>query len=336
MSSLPPRKVTILDVAARAGVSRTSVSNFFHRPAKISDATRERIRSAMDELGFSPNDAARTLRTGSSPVVGYVAFELASARTPEIANAIAARLAEAGLFTLLATDQDDLARELEYLRLFERQRVSGLIVSPLGRIEDELLRIRRTGIPIVLAGRRSEHEELPSVSVDHRAGGRLAAQHLLDTGRRSLAFVTDTLAIPQIRDRHAGMLEAVEATHGATLEVIGIEERTISGGAAARAAVRERRPDGLLCVNDLVAVGITSAGGSPLAVPEEMAVVGYDDIGFAASNRVPLTTVHAPQGELGETAAELLLEQLDGSSVASRHVVFTPELTVRSSSMTDS
>lgn len=337
--------VTILDVAARAGVSRTSVSNFFHHPNKLSEATRERIRLAMEELEFSPNAAASVLRTGANPVVGYIAFELASGRTPEIANAIASTVATAGMYVLLATDQSSAERELDYLRLFVRQRVSGLIVSPLGDIEDELLRIRDRGVPVVLAGRAAEDPSLPSVFVDHRAGGRLAAEHLLAQGRRRLAFATDTLEIPQIRARYEGMRDATAEVAGARIDVLQTSARSIEGGdALGKALAAEepvRRPDGLLCVNDLVAIGASGPLARLLDIPSGLAIVGYDDIAFAAANHVPLTSVRTVQDELGVQAARFLLEEIserrDGApadrAVSARRVAYAPELVVRASTV---
>jgi LacI family transcriptional regulator len=324
---------TIHDVARASGVSKSSVSNYFRRPEKLSEPTRDRIGRAIDELGFSPNDAARVLRTGRSPVVGYVAFELASARTPLIANAVAARLAENGIDLLLATDQGDLARERAYLDLFERQRVSGLIVSPLGDVEDRLEALRAKGMPSVLMTRHPRNAGQPAVSIDHRLGGRLAAEHLRATGRRRVAFVTDTVEVEQIAHRLEGAREVVPG-----MEIISCPDRTVSGGIAAAEALLALpvadRPDALFCVNDLVAIGIGHRIGAKLRVPEDIAIVGYDDIEFASTQAVPLTSVATPQRELGDAAAELLLEALGVRPAASAlHVEFAPTLRVRASTV---
>lgn len=305
---------TIRDVAALAGVSATTVSNFFNHPERMSASTRDRVRAAIATLNFSPSDAARSLRRRRSSVVGYLSFELASARTPAITNAMSERLATAGMHLLSAVDGGDPARERTYVDLFERQRVAGLIVTPVTDLEPELARLRRAGIASVLSAQRARGGDQPSVSVDHRSGGRLAAEHLLATGRRRLAFVADTLELNQIAERFQGAMAAVGEHPDATLEVIAAPSRSVAGGEEAASHILRRaagsRPDGVFCVNDLVALGLCSALRHSVSIPRDVAVVGYDDIEFARLGTVPLTTVSTPQEELGVAAAELLLAEI--------------------------
>lgn len=334
---------TIRDVAARAGVSISTVSNYFHHPERMSAATRARITAVVEELDFAPNDAASTLRTGRSPVVGYLAFELASARTPAIANAMSERLALADLHLLSGVDGGDPGREQSYLRLFERQRVAGIIVTPVSDLEPQLARLRARGLPSVLSARRARDPDQPSVSVDHVVGGRLAAEHLLSLGRRRLAFVTDTLELSQIAERFDGALAAVRAVAGASLDVVWAPSRTVGGGEACAdtllAGGAARLPEGLLCVNDLVAMGVCHRLVGRVAIPDDLAVVGYDDIEFARLGAVPLTSVRTPQEELGATAAQLLVDEIarstdgatDGAGAPRPHVELVPELVVRTS-----
>jgi LacI family transcriptional regulator len=329
---------TIRDVAALAGVSVTTVSNFFNRPDRMSAATRDRVAAAVATLGFAPNDAAQRLRRGRSTIVGYLSFELASARTPAITTAMGDRLAEAGMHLLSAVDGGDPARERIYLDLFERQRVAGIVVTPVTDLEPELARLRRTGIPSVLSAQRASDPEQPSVSIDHRRGGRLATEHLLATGRRRLAFVSDTLDLHQVAERFAGAMSTVADHPEATLEVISCPARSVAGGEAAAAQLLRRppanRPDGIFCVNDLVALGLCSGLRGAMSVPDEVAVVGYDDIEFARLGAVPLTTVRTPQEGLGIAVAEQLLAALDPDAAGARpaeQVELEPELVVRAS-----
>ena len=194
-------KITVKDVAAAADVSASSVSNYFNRPARLSPATRERIRVAIAELGFVPNDAARRLRAGTNPVIGYIAFELTSAFTPTIANTIEREVAQRGLHLLMANDNESTARELSYIDLFEMQRVSGLIVAPFGDIETVLLDLKRRGTPSVLSGRLATSPYQASSSADSVLGGYLAVKHLLEIGRRRVAFVTTSPDLRQMGDR---------------------------------------------------------------------------------------------------------------------------------------
>jgi LacI family transcriptional regulator len=331
---------TIRDVAALAGVSVTTVSNFFNHPGRMTPATRERVRTAIESLGFSPNDAARSLRRGRSTVVGYISYELASARTPAITNAMSERLALAGMHLLSAVDGGNPQREREYVDLFERQRVAGLVITPVTEMEPTLARLRRAGLHSVLSAQRAKNPDQPSVSVDHRRGGRLAVEHLLAIGRRRLAFVTDTLELHQIAERFQGAMAAVAEQPDASLEVISCPERSVAGGERAAHLLMQRppagRPDGVFCVNDLVALGLCDGLRRSVSVPDDLAIVGYDDIEFARLGAVPLTSVRTPQEAMGVAVAELLLAQVTPTPGPTRdesvlQVELEPQLVVRAS-----
>ncbi|MGW4606880.1 LacI family DNA-binding transcriptional regulator [Streptomyces sp. NPDC004532] len=338
-------RVTIRDVAELAQVSQATVSNYFHKPRKLSDATRERIRQAVETLGFVPNDAARMLRTGVSPVIGYVAFELASATTPEIAAAIERRVSARNMYLLMANDTGSRERERDYLQLFEQQRVSGIIISPVGDVEDELARLRRRGIASVLSARRASSAEQASVSTDHVAGSRLAVQHLIDLGRRKIGFVASALDLQQVADRQRGALSVIETVPDATFEIISVPERTVEAGIACAERIAARapgdRPDALFCVNDLLAIGVIQSfvTGGRIRIPDDIAVMGYDDIEFAQSTVVPLSTVRTPHAQLGEAAADALFDEIaslrdpdgTGEDRTVPHIEFAPELVVRAS-----
>lgn len=337
-------KVTVYDVAAHAGVSAASVSNYFNKPRKLSESTRTRIGQAVASLGFVPNDGAKYLKSGIRPLIGYVSFELAAAHTPRIARAIEHQAAEREHHLLLANDDGSTERELSYIRLFERQRVSGLIVAALGDIEDELAALRRRGIPSVLMGTAATNPEQPSVSNDDAEGGRLAVQHLAKLGRRRVGFVTSSLDVHQLQDRLRGALSAVQALPDVSLEVIPVHERSVGAGIACAEAILDRpvedRPDALFCVNDLLAIGaVQTLVAQSVRVPEDIAVVGYDDIEFAKSTIVPITTIHTPDYDLGVAAADLLFNEIDriadvaGITEGPKNIVFKPELVARASSI---
>lgn len=341
-------KVTVKDVAAAAEVSASSVSNYFNQPARLSEATRERIRAAVAELEFVPNDAARRLRAGINPVIGYVAFELTSAFTPAIANTIEREVAQRGLHLLMANDNESPARELSYIDLFEMQRVSGLIVAPFGDVETELLDLKRRGTPSVLSGRLATSPYLASSSADSVLGGYLAVKHLLEIGRRRVAFVTTSPELRQMSDRLQGALKAIEEHGGATFEVIQVPERSVRAGIRVAMSIAERtastRPDAVFCANDLLGIGVIQhlAASSDIRIPADIAVIGYDDNEFAASTAVPLSSVRVSAESLGVAAVELLFEEMDlvaGArpgelpEVPSRHLLFEPELVPRASSV---
>lgn len=335
-------KVVIKDVAAQAGVSKASVSNFLNKPDLVSENTRLRIQLAIDELGFVPNSGARQLRLGNSRTIGYVAFEMGNVYFADVANAIERRAAAAGLHVLMGNNDGSVERERSYLELFEQQRVRGVIVAPIGDIEHTLDQMRHRGTPSVMTGRRAESLSQPSVSVEDVRGGYLAVQHLLNTGKRSIAFVGGPLDIRQVSDRLQGAMQAVREVAGAQIEVVGVDERSVMEGRQTGLSLLQRdpmrRPDGIFAVNDLVAIGImqTFLADGSVKIPADVAIVGYDDIEFCESLTVPLTSVRTPHQSFGTAVVELLLAEMgdldlpDGGDDA-RHLVFTPELVIRAS-----
>ncbi len=328
---------SIRDVAALAGVSVGTVSNVLNRPAKVATSTVEKVHRAIDELGFVRNDAARQLRAGRSRSIGLVVLDVANPFFTSVARGAEQAAGDAGLSILLGNSDDDVARESSYLDLFEEQRVHGVLVSPVGDGVERLERLRSRGIPAVLVDRPTEDPRFSSVAVDDVAGGRLAVEHLLSIGRRNILMVAGPMSVRQVRDRLAGAQAAVADVAGASFDVVSTAGLTViegrSVGAAIAAGPAETRPDAIFAANDLLAVGVLQAFafGGAVRVPEDIALVGYDDIDFAAAAVVPLTSVRQPSTSIGRRAVELLLHQGDGSRAPGEHVVFDPELVVRSS-----
>jgi LacI family transcriptional regulator len=225
-----------------------------------------------------------------------------------------------------------------YLDLFEEQRVRGVLIAPYGDITRRLTQLRDRGIPAVLVDRMNVEGSFSSVATDSVVGGRIAAEHLIETGRRKLAFVGGPFDIRQARDRLDGARWAVESSDvGATIEVIATRALTVEEGAAAGRRILERppqqRPDALFAANDLVALGLLQGlvvDGSVL-VPEQMALIGFDDIAFAAAAAVPISSVRQPSRAIGQTALRILLEESGDDTLIPRQTVFRPELVVRAS-----
>lgn len=181
--------VSIRDVAERAGVSVGTVSNVLNRPDRVSAGVVERVQDAIRELGYVRNDAARQLRAGRSSSVGLVVLDARNPFFTDMARGAEDAAAEQGVSVLLGDSDEQPEREAAYLDLFEEQRVRGVLVSPLGDIGERLQRLRALGTPVVLVDRMAEDASLSSVSVDDVAGGRIAVAHLLEQGRRRIAFV---------------------------------------------------------------------------------------------------------------------------------------------------
>ncbi|KSU78568.1 LacI family DNA-binding transcriptional regulator [Pseudarthrobacter enclensis] len=331
------RTASIKDVANHASVAVGTVSNVLNYPDRVSQRTKERVLKAIDELGFVRNDAARQLRAGHSRTVGLIVLDVGNPFFTSVVRAAEDAAGLHGSAVLLGDSGHDAGREANYIDLFQEQRVQGLLISPVGDVTERLDLLRERGVPTVLVDRLADESKFSSVSVDDDAGGYLAARHLLDTGRRRLAFVGGPTSIRQVSDRLQGAQRAVKEEAGATLEVLASEGMTVLAGRSVGNMLVERGrdelPDGIFCANDLLALGVMQSltMTHTFRIPEDVALIGYDDIDFAVSAVVPLSSIRQPTEALGRTAIELLTEEVESQNPVHRAVVFTPELVVRQS-----
>lgn len=327
----------VRDVAARAGVSPATVSNALNHPEKLSEATRERVRTAIEELGYVRNDAARQLRQRGNRAVGMIVLDVANPFFARVAQGAESALTETERPLLLGNSAQRRDRELSHLKLFEEQRVSGLLISPVGNVLTRLRKLRQHGSAVVIVDRKAGAKEFSSVSTDDVTGGRTAVEHLIAQGRSRIAVIGGPTGIRQVSDRLAGAEEAAQARDGVSVEHVDAPAMDVESGAAGArellARPASRRPDAVFATNDLLALGVLRellrAG---VAVPDDMALVGYDDIDFAASATVPITSVRQPAAEMGRRAAELLLGAIEGPRSEVEHPVFVPSLVARESS----
>ncbi|MGY1592122.1 LacI family DNA-binding transcriptional regulator [Geodermatophilus sp. SYSU D00708] len=328
---------SIKDVARHAGVSVGTVSNVLNRPDLVGPATRDRVRAAIAELGFVRNESARHLRAGSSRTVGLVVLDIANPFFTDVARGVEDVVNAAGLALILCNSDDRPDKEAAHLAVLAEQRVQGVVITPTAELTPDLAALRARGVPVVLLDRRAPGPDQCAVAVDDVLGGRLAAEHLLERGHRRIAFVGGHSDLPQVQERRAGVEAAVGEVPDAELTVLSPEELTVAGGRDAAGRVigipAARRPTAAICANDLLALGVLQEMvRQRVRVPDEFAIVGYDDIDFAAAAAVPLTSVRKPRQELGRRAAQLLLaETREGHH--HEQPVFEPELVVRESSM---
>jgi LacI family transcriptional regulator len=328
------RSVSVKDVAAAAGVSLGTVSNVLNRPEKVLPATRDHVLAVIDDLGFVRNDAARQLRAGTNRAVGMIVLDVRNPFFTDVAQGVEQRLGEHRRPLILGSSAQDAARESTYLDLFEEQRVSGLLITPVGAVLPRLRRLRDRGTAVV--DRRAGTREFSSIAVDDKRGGRLAAEHLVATGRRRIAFVGGPKGLSQVKLRLRGAQDVVDAHPGAQLTFV--ETPTMDADAGRRAADqlvalgKRSRPDAIFAANDLIALGVLQAlTFAGVRVPDDVAIMGYDDIDFAASAAIPLSSVRQPREQLGTVAADTLLEVIADPGAKVRDVVLEPELVVRRS-----
>ena len=330
--------MSVREVAATAGVSVGTVSNVLNRPDKVAEGTVQRVRDAIRRLGFVRNDAARQLRAGRSRSIGLIVLDAGNPFFADVARGAEARADEDHLSVLLGNSDEDAARENGYLDLFREQRVNGVLITPASDDLSGLRRLADAGTPVVLVDHEIPGSGFCSVSVDDVEGGYLATKHLLDIGRRSIAFLAGPSSIAQVAHRLEGARRAVAEVRGASLEVIEAGAMSVLHGREAGDVIIARaaadRPDAVFAANDLLAVGLLQALtilGS-IRVPEDIALIGYDDIDFASATVVPLTSIRQPARLIGHTAVDLLLRSIDDpDGDYERNVRFRPELVVRAS-----
>ncbi|GLY65854.1 LacI family DNA-binding transcriptional regulator [Amycolatopsis taiwanensis] len=325
--------VGIKDVARRAGVSIGTVSNVVNRPHVVSPATRSRVLSVIEELGYVRDESARQLRAGRSRIMALLVLDLGNPFFVDVARGAEEAAHDAGLNVITCNSGQRLDLEASYLSMLAEQRVRGVLLSPVDTSGEALQTFQRSGIPYVFVDRKIPAVKASSVSVDDVAGGALAAHHLVETGHRRIAFVNGPSILTQCRDREAGVRSAVADVELSVLETAALD---VASGrdAGARLLGMNPRPTAVFCVNDLLALGVLQTMvGAGVRVPAEMAIVGYDDIEFAGAAAVPLTSVRQPAKRLGRTAAELLIAETAGGDEPVQHqeVVFAPELVVRES-----
>jgi len=310
-------------------------------PDRVSDATRRRVQDAIAKLGWVPNESARQLRAGRSRSIGMVVMDIANPFFTDVARGAEELLYSQHYIVQIGNSGQDADRELTILERFEQQRVGGVLYAPIDDTIDRVLGLRQRGIPVILVDRASGSADYCSVGVDDLAGGRIAGQHLLDQGHRRLAFVGGPSTLAQVRDRRRGLeLVVDQAGGGVTLLAISTPALTIESGVSSAGEIAAlpaaERPTAVFAACDLVAIGLlqgfVTAG---LRVPEDVAIIGYDDIDFAAAAAVPLSSVRQPREEIGRKSAELLVSEIaaaDGVGTHSHEAVrFTPQLVVRRS-----
>lgn len=334
----------IKDVAARAGVSIGTVSNVLNRPHIVAAATRQRVQQAIAELKFVRSDAAHALRAGRTRTIGLIVEDVTNPFFTDIAEGAEAVADDHGVLVTIRHSARDAARQAQHLKDFEEQRLRGVLITALDACSgeartSELRRFRDRGTPVVLLDDADGWHDGCCVGVDDVLAGRLAGEHLVQLGHQRLAFAGDPGTSARLSRRHAGVLRALEAgSTGGQVVLLPTTTLDVEGGEEAAAALRAlpvaQRPSAVVCANDLVALGVLRHLRSHgVGVPRDVALVGFDDIAYAAVAAVPLSSVRRPRQEMGRLAAALLLEEIDSPQTHHhRRISVQPTLVARQSS----
>ncbi|MFF2996560.1 LacI family DNA-binding transcriptional regulator [Streptomyces sp. NPDC057950] len=334
------RRPTIKSVAARAGVGRTTVSRVINGSELVSEKARAAVLAAIAELNYVPNSVARGLVTSRTNSVALVIPESESRLGSEpyfsaVIRGVSTALAETRtqLHLILVRDQSERDQLTESVA---EQRVDGVLLvsvhehDPLpGLLED-------MGLPTVLAGRRSADESLSHVHSDNAGGAAAAVEHLLARGRRTIGTISGPLDMDVARSRLQGWRETLEkAGHEVPDRLVASADFTEEGGETAMRSLLRQVPslDAVFVASDVMAAGaLAELRRQGRRVPDDVAVIGFDDSIIARHSTPPLTSVRQPVEEIGTTIARILLAEIDDPEEPRRHIVLPTELVVRESS----
>ena len=327
---------TIYEVARRAGVSTATVSRVLSRPDVVAEETRRRVMQAVDTLGYTPNSAAKHLRTLRSGKLLVTVPDISNPFFALILQGIEETAQREGYAVLLGDTQHDEQREEGYASMLRRKEADGLIFlgHRLPRAAAGLIESRGGIAPVVNGCEFNPDLGVPSVHIDNTTAAGDAMEHLYGLGHRRIGVVTGPLVSPLSRDRLRGATERAR-TRGAERDVIIMHgDFSIESGshAAERLLTRRERPTAIFCFNDEMAIGVRHvARGLGIAVPGDLSIVGFDDIRFARFVDPPLTTVAQPMREIGERTVRLLLEIVNGTMVMPVSMTLPHSLVVRES-----
>jgi len=330
----------LADVARQARVSEATVSRVLNGKPGISDATRAAVLTALDVIGY---ERPGHLRSRKARMVGLVVPELGNPIFPALAEVVGGALAQRGFNAVLCTRTGSMS-EAEYVEMLLERQVSGMIFAGGQYAEadaphDHYIRLKQLRLPAVLVNAAAEHLDFPRVSTDDAVAMEQAYSHLASLGHERIGLILGPPDhVPSLRKLSA--FERVGETLTGVAPPAEVVERTrfsIEGGHSAGAKLLARGVTAIICASDPLALGaVRAARRAGLRVPEHLSVVGYDDSALMACTDPPLTTVRQPIEAIGRAAVEMLVGQIEGSSIAPEELFFEPEIVARSSTATAS
>ncbi|HIT12657.1 MAG TPA: LacI family DNA-binding transcriptional regulator [Candidatus Scatomonas merdigallinarum] len=325
---------TIMEIAKRAGVSKTTVSRYINGEARghISPDTQKRIQKAIDDLDYRPNDVARSLKRKTTDVVGVIVNDISNIFFLPMLKGIEEVLQKAGYQMMICNSNMSTEQETELVRMLLQKQISGLIIIGMNMDVTHIADMN-VNVPVVLFERSADGTPYDSVMIDDELGVRMAVEHLLESGRRRIAHIAGS-AKSEISRKRSEIFLKVMREHGRIPEDQYLVQGDYSMEQAYQAMAGLCRlpspPDAVFCSNDLMAVGAMKyLLEHSCRIPEQMAIVGYDDIDAASLVTPALTTVRQPVLELAQKGAEMLLKRIGKKGGPGKHLVLKPELIIR-------
>jgi LacI family transcriptional regulator len=335
MSSKQRARPTIYDVAREAGVSTATVSRALNDTGQIAPATRKAIEEAVERLGYRPNTIARSLVTKSTQTIAFLLPDITNPFYAALVNGIQQIALESDHTMLLCTTEGDPEREEEYLSLLRAKQVDGALVDGLVLPPDRIAQFVEDGFPIVCLDRDINSKSVPLVQVDNKRGARLATEHLLELGHERIAHVAGAPELRISAERLTGYREALNAARlRDDSRLVATGHFTEDGGYEATRSLLESdvQLTAVFAANDLSAIGVINAlTESGRKVPEDVSVIGFDDLRLSAYTSPPLTTIRQPAVEIARRATEILIGLINGRRVRRLHYLLEPSLVVRGS-----
>jgi LacI family transcriptional regulator len=326
--------VSLRDVAKSAKVSVGTVSNVLNRPEVVAADTLARVQATIKDLGFVPNGFARHLRSGNSRTLGLIVPDVSNPFFTEVARGVEDAASKRDYAVFLCNSDESAAKEDRYVNVLIQQQVRGVLITPADMKSDRIDSMRERGIAVALLDREIKGRKQCSVSVDDVHGGQIAIEYLAGLGHTHIAWVCGPDSIPQVADRGAGVSKAAKVA-GAKIETIHVSLMNATKGEEAARKILElaKMPTAIFCANDLLALGVMRVLlENKVRIPDQVSVLGYDNIEFAPSAAVPLSSIAQPSYQMGVTAADLLLNECEeGDSHQHQQIRFQPQLVERAS-----
>ena len=327
--------VTIHDVAERAGVSATTVSHVINQTRRVSPELRQRVLDALDALGYQPNALARSLRRKQTFTIGLVIPDNANPFFAEMARGIEDEAFNSNYSVILCNSDGRIERESAALDVLLKRQVDGIILAPAGESASTVNMLNQRGTALVVIDRELPGSMADCVLADHQAGARTAVEHLINLGHRRIGCISGPGELAPSAARVDGYRTALRAAglraDPALLYPGNFSDHSGHQGAQVLLALPDP-PTAIFACNDLMAIGVIAAAAEHgIRVPEDLSVVGFDDIHLAAFFNPPLTSVAQPKYELGKVATALLVERLRDRSLPPRRCVLQNRLMLRRS-----
>jgi len=328
-------KVTIRDIAEKANVSIATVSRVINNKSEgVGEETRKRILKLVKELGYQPNALARGLVTKKTKTVGLIIPDITNPFFADIARGVEDQANLFGYNVFLCNTDDDLDKENKYINALKEKYVDGIIFTSSSiPNQNHIVELIKTGIPTILMDRQIDDKHVVGIFIDNLLGGYIATKHLLELGYSRIACITGPLFLKSAVERLQGYEKALNE-YGMEVDNEIVAEGTYkmeSGYETAKELLAKGVRTFFVC-NDIMALGVCKAvKESGYNIPEDVSVVGFDDIQISHVIEPPLTTVRQPSYDMGKEAIKMLVKLIEGKKIRKKIVKFKPELVIRQS-----